>query len=194
MLYYLNCDNNLLTSLDVTNNTALTQLFCYKNQLSSLDVTKNTALTRLWCFSNQLSSLDVSSNTALTVLYCYNNQLIGLDVSYNTALTSLGCGNNLLTNLDVSKNTALTGLGCASNPNLFCIQALNLQDKTGWIKDNTAEYNENCNYVLGINDEIISQPKTISTIYNLQGQSVNNSYNGLVIIRYTDGTNEKVIQ
>ena len=64
-LHYLYCNNNQLTSLDVTKNTALTYLSCSGNQLSSLDVTKNTALTTLSCSSNQFSSLDVTKNTKL---------------------------------------------------------------------------------------------------------------------------------
>ena len=43
-LHYLYCNNNQLTSLDVTKNTALTSLSCSGNQLTSLDVTKNTKL------------------------------------------------------------------------------------------------------------------------------------------------------
>ncbi len=72
-LTYLDCDENQLTSLDVSGNTALTDLDCDDNQLTSLDVSKNTALTYLDCDDNQLTSLDVSKNTALEELYCYNN-------------------------------------------------------------------------------------------------------------------------
>ena len=43
-LHYLYCNNNQLTSLDVTKNTALTTLSCSGNQLTRLDVTKNTKL------------------------------------------------------------------------------------------------------------------------------------------------------
>ena len=111
----LSCGYNQLISLDVSNNTALTGLSCYSNQLTSLDVSKNTALKNLYCDSNQLTSLDVSKNTALTYLYCGYNQLISLDVSKNTALQSLSCANNQLTSLDVSHNTALEGLWCDSN-------------------------------------------------------------------------------
>ena len=111
------CDDNQLTSLDVSKNTALTYLSCDNNQLTSLDVSKNTALTELWCDNNQLTSLDVSKNTALTELHCSNNQPTSLDVSKNTALTYLNCYNynNQLTSLDVSKNTALTELWCDDN-------------------------------------------------------------------------------
>lgn len=40
------------------------------NQLTSLDVSHNTALADLWCGSNQLTVLDVSYNSGLTRLYC----------------------------------------------------------------------------------------------------------------------------
>ena len=109
------CDNNKLTSLDVSKNTALTELCLWENQLTTLDVSKNTALRLLHCDDNQLTSLDVTKNTALTELSCWENQLTTLDVSKNTALRVLCCNRNQLTTLDISKNTALIYLGCTGN-------------------------------------------------------------------------------
>ncbi|MDD8049125.1 MAG: InlB B-repeat-containing protein [Thomasclavelia sp.] len=114
-LKLLQCNANKLTSIDLSKNTALTELELFDNQLTSLDISKNTALTSLSCENNQLTNLDVSKNTSLEALYCYDNQLTNLDVSKNTALTSLHCANNQLTNLDVSKNTALKSLGFSIN-------------------------------------------------------------------------------
>ena len=111
----LNCALNPLTSLDVSNNTALTFLNCNYNQLTGLDLSKNTALDTLCCSGNKLTSLDLSKNTALTSLYCDSNQLTGLDLSKNTALTSLYCESNQLTSLDLSGNANLTRLSCSSN-------------------------------------------------------------------------------
>ena len=111
----LNCGGNMLTSLDLSKNTALKYLSCGGNQLTSLDLSKNTALIRLHCYSNQLTSLDVSECTALTELWCYSNQLTSLDISGCTALTELSCYDNQLTSLDVSKNTVLTRLYCYQN-------------------------------------------------------------------------------
>ena len=119
-LTVLNCNSNQLTSLDLSHNTALEMLSCVNNQLTSLDVSHNTALTKLYCGINQLSILDVSHNTALTELDCYSNQLSILDVSHNTALTKLYCWGNQLTTLDVSQNTALTWLDCRFNQ-LMCL-------------------------------------------------------------------------
>ena len=114
-LTQLCCNNNKLTSLDVSHNTALTTLYCNVNQLTALDVSHNTALKFLSCYSNQLTALDVSHNTALETLDCYSNQLAALDVSQNTALTRLECQHNQLAALDVSHNTALRGLYCSGN-------------------------------------------------------------------------------
>ena len=48
----------------------LDTLDCSTNQLTSLDVSNNTALTSLWCSGNPLTSLDVSNNTSLEYRYC----------------------------------------------------------------------------------------------------------------------------
>ncbi|MEM5768851.1 MAG: hypothetical protein AAGU32_11285, partial [Bacillota bacterium] len=76
--------------------TALTSLNCSDNYLESLDVSNNTALTSLNCGFNQLTSLDVSGNTALTSLNCGYNQIPSLDVSNNTNLTWLDCKYNYM--------------------------------------------------------------------------------------------------
>ena len=113
-LEYLDCYDNLLTALDVSNNTMLTILYC-DNQLTTLDVSNNTMLIRLYCSENQLTTLDVSNNTMLEYLSCNKNQLTALDVSNNTMLTRLHCNNNQLTALDVSNNTMLKELYCENN-------------------------------------------------------------------------------
>ena len=64
---------NQLTSLDLSQNTALTQLSCNNNQLESLDLSQNTALTMLYCNSNLLTSMDISKNTALNIFICHDN-------------------------------------------------------------------------------------------------------------------------
>ena len=115
VISYFDCSKNQLTALDVSKNTALTELYCYNNQLTALDVSKNTALTNLNFYKNQLAALDVSKNTILKILGCSYNQLTALDVSKNTGLVYLACTNNQLKALDVSKNTALIWLYCFNN-------------------------------------------------------------------------------
>ena len=116
-LIYFNFSNNQLTSLDLSQNTALATLNCSNNyQLTSLDLSNNTSLTTLYCQSNQLTSLDVSQNTSLTYLNCNNNPLTTLDLYQNTALSYLSCNNNRqLMSLDLSQNILLDTLLCYDN-------------------------------------------------------------------------------
>lgn len=114
-LIYLDCDHNQLTSLDLTNNTELTQLDCGFNQLTNLDVTNNTLLTKLICLYNQLTSLDVSQNLSLNWLDCDSNQLLSVDLVQNSALVYLDLDYCQLTSLNITQNTALTSFSCAYN-------------------------------------------------------------------------------
>ena len=86
--------------------TAVKSLMCDNNKLTSLDVSKNTALGLLHCTDNQLTSLNVSKNTELTMLLCQNNQLTSLDVSNNQKLTTLDCSNNLINEAEMGKLVA----------------------------------------------------------------------------------------
>lgn len=66
----LQCGNNQLTSLDVSNCVNLEVLDCSKNRLTSLDVSKNLNLGYLYCRGNQISRLDLTNNTVLEFLGC----------------------------------------------------------------------------------------------------------------------------
>lgn len=132
----LECHDNQLTTLDLSNNIALKKLYCYSNplvslnisgcalllklnccscQLTTLDISKNTKLEWLECDDNKLTTLNISKNLELKSLYCYNNQLTSIDLTKNIKLEEILCPQNLLTNLDVSKNTALEYLECGRN-------------------------------------------------------------------------------
>ena len=103
-LEFLHLNDNQLTSIDVSKNTALIDLRLCNNQLTSIDVSKNTALECLELSGNQLTSIDVSKNTALRSLSLSDNQLTSIDVSKNTALDYLILSGNQLRIIDLSKN------------------------------------------------------------------------------------------
>lgn len=130
----LEVNNNLLTSLDVSQNILLESLECYTNFLTTLDLSNNTALTNLNCTNNEFQSLDVSVCPDLVNLNCQNNQLTelifnsalaelnvrknqlqSLDFSNNANLASLDCFDNQLTSLDLSSNPLLGYLDCGNN-------------------------------------------------------------------------------
>lgn len=96
-LMYLDCYGISLTSLDMSNNTALKELRCRTSNLSSLDVSKNKELTLLYCDYNNLSSLDISNNTKLKTIYCYSNNLTSLDVSKASNWYGGSVSGNILT-------------------------------------------------------------------------------------------------
>ena len=106
--------------------TALIVLECDNNQLTSLDMSKNIALKELHCPGNQLTSLNVSKNTALEILNCERNQLTRLDVSNNTVLINLFCGTNQLTSLNMKNGLTdqVLDFDARGNPNLTCISTL----------------------------------------------------------------------
>lgn len=131
-LEYLNCSDNELTALDISGCTALRTLDCSSNELTALDISGNTALEELRCGNNMLGSLDISSNTALEELDCSMNRLKSLDVSRCAALRILGCSYNELRALDVAGNTALEELSCSCNQlaalDITSLTALNYLD------------------------------------------------------------------
>lgn len=114
-LIRLNCDEDKLTSLDVSNCVNLQELSCNENQLTSLDVSKCPNLTTLLFDINQVSSIDLSNCPKLSDLNCSNNLLTTLDVSNCPSLTSLYCTGNQFTSLDVSQCSNLLFLVCHSN-------------------------------------------------------------------------------
>lgn len=111
----LDCSWNLLQAVDLSENTALVELYINNNELTSLDLSRNTSLQYLDCSRNKLTSLGVSSNPELERLRCFNNRLTSLDVSNNPDLGLIFCSGNLLTSLDLSSNVSLDTLYCFSN-------------------------------------------------------------------------------
>ncbi len=68
---------------------AIDGLYCENNQLTILDVSNNTALRYLVCFSNQLTTLDVSNKYHIRYFDCRDNQLTSLKIKNITVLESI---------------------------------------------------------------------------------------------------------
>jgi Leucine-rich repeat (LRR) protein len=152
------CNDNLLTSLDVSNNTSLVWLDCRFNQLTSLQNLPNS-LVELYCSDNQITSLDLSSYPNLNLLSCFNNQLTSLNVAN---------GNNTNFNYNFWAN---------NNPSLTCIQvddAYWSSTKWYWI-DAQTEFSNDCNSGFGctvtIPDAIFKAYLVGNTDINTNGDS-----------------------
>jgi len=114
-LQILEARNNGLSSIAFHPSSALEHLSVNNNQLSTLDVTMLANLDYLYCRTNGLTALDVSQNPLLDRLSVGDNNLSVLNLSQNTALTYLRADLNQLTSLDLSQNTALTIINVADN-------------------------------------------------------------------------------
>ena len=76
LIYRLYLSNLSISDMSgIENFVNLTDLICDNNQLTSLDLTQNTNLLSLGCFSNQLSQLFIQNLTNLQNLNCYTNNV-----------------------------------------------------------------------------------------------------------------------
>ncbi len=177
-LRYLDCEGNLLSSLDVSKNTALKDLNCGYNQLTSLDVRKNTALERLFCHSNGLNALDVSRNTALKHLECSHNHLKSLNISNNKALEILFCSDNQLTSLNVSANVKLVRLGVDGNHlatlNVSKLKELEMFSANGQTVENQKGVDRNGVYTYDLT-KIMTKKKLSNVTISGEGITFNSS-------------------
>jgi Leucine-rich repeat (LRR) protein len=114
-LYVLNCQNNQITSLDLSGLINLGDLVCSNNFMTSLTVSDLASLYSINCNANRLTSLNLTGSTFVNTLNCTDNQLTNLNVNGLTSLQTLECGTNRLTILDVSTNSILQTLNCSSN-------------------------------------------------------------------------------
>lgn len=102
----LRINGSRLTSLDVSQNPALTELNCRgSKELTSLKL--NSGLLSLQCDECSLTSLDVSMCGNLTFLNCYSNEIAELNLRNNPLLKDLNCSANHLSSLDLAFNTEL---------------------------------------------------------------------------------------
>ena len=76
----LNCSNNSLTSLDLSNNTKLLTLHCFNNQLTTLDLSENKSLKNVYCYGNKINGTRASTlvnnlpSTSGATLYFFDNE------------------------------------------------------------------------------------------------------------------------
>ncbi|MGB4969862.1 MAG: fibronectin type III domain-containing protein [Saprospiraceae bacterium] len=120
----INCSNNLLANVDLSQNTKLEQLNCSNNLLQTLDLNGNLKLRELYCFQNQLNQLNLKDNTNLETIDCNDNNLNILDFSKNNNLIQIWCYNNKLLSLNLANgiNEDMSLIEAFNNPDLTCIQ------------------------------------------------------------------------
>ncbi|WKK67540.1 T9SS type A sorting domain-containing protein [Lutimonas zeaxanthinifaciens] len=132
----LNLDNQSISDLTgIEDFRALESLTLQDNQITSIDLSGNSQLREVWVNFNNLTSLDLSSNKSLINVMAHANKLTELITDGADALEFLECSENQLTSLDLSKNTNLKGLHIGMNPlteidlsNLIELHTLTMSD------------------------------------------------------------------
>lgn len=118
-LIYLDCSqNNLRNTLDLSKNKKLKTLICKNNRIETLNLENNVALEKLEFTNNRVKNIDLRRNTNLIELVCENNNLESLDLINNKKLKILNFKLNGIKNPDLSSNLELSELNCQQNSNL----------------------------------------------------------------------------
>ena len=200
-LILLNCENNLLTALNVSGLLYLTTLNCSNNQLSTLNVSGLTELQNLNCQFNQLTTLNVSGISNLLNLNCSYNQLGILNLNGLSNLEILNCNDNLIANFNLGDLISLKSFDCSYNQLL----ALNLDNSASLETlncysnliatitiDNLANLNDlNC----GNNQLTILNLINLASLNNLNcnfNQLASINLNGLISLKNFSCTNNQL--
>ncbi|MFA7686356.1 MAG: T9SS sorting signal type C domain-containing protein [Moheibacter sp.] len=156
----LHCEGNLLTEIDLSQNTALEYLYCdFNSNLTELNVNGCTSLKEIRASFCNLKSLPLAGSPALEYLNSSFNSLINIDVSQNTNLYFLRLTENNLQGLNLKNgnNLNFTSFRASGNSDLTCIQ---VDDETwanaNWSSeiDETTSFSDDCPYVTWlINDQ-----------------------------------------
>lgn len=116
-IIYLNCSDNNIINLDISQLSNLVDLYAERNEITSIDASNNPDLYLLRINENPLLFVDVSQNVNLELLSVVSPVLTNIDVTNNINLISLVCGGTFsgeiispLNNLDLSTSLNLQQL------------------------------------------------------------------------------------
>ncbi len=145
----LSCSQNQLTDLDLSANDDIITLYCQENDLQTLDVSFNPVLNYLDCSENQLTELVLPKNHLMEEIRCHDNQLTALDLSQNQRVLHVHAHNNALTSLDIYANFTLNNLSVYGNPDLTCVRVSNMNGFfdvffSNWYYDAQTTFSESC--------------------------------------------------
>jgi len=114
-LEVLDFSNNGVGNFDLSNNTALKELYCASNGMGGINIAANTNLEILDCSDNGNQTIDVSANVNLKELNASNNGTTSLVLGSISSLEKLNLANNNVPTIDFSNLSNLTDLDCDNN-------------------------------------------------------------------------------
>lgn len=197
-LVYLQCGENNITSMDLSQNTLLQYVSANQNDLISINVAGCVNLTYLRLFWNYLPSIDVSTCLNLEYLDITGNSVDSLDLSNNPSLNALDCSVNGMVYLNVKNNNNVNFTHLFAGANyLDCITVDDaIYSEVNWIGndylfDSTVVFSNDCS-TLGFEEGIESihfnlspnpfsdriqievNEETQYTVYNIHGTMMQN--------------------
>ena len=144
----LNVDNKNIADLTgIADFTALEELYLRNDLLTSINLSNNIQLKILNFYNNSITTLDVSANVNLEQIITVQNPLTTLDLSQNPNITKVNCINNNLSyfNIQNGNNANITNLNFSllGNNNLTCA----LVDDAAWSTTNWTYVTSNLTFV-----------------------------------------------
>jgi len=198
-LIYLDTEFNAITSLDLSSNISIETLKCRNNNITTIDISNNSLLVYLDCDNNQITNLSTINNLSLEELYCSNNQIIYLDLSSNITLYELNAASNQLISLDVrnGNNQNMSDFYSTWNSSLNCIDVDDIAWSTvNWTLANAnidAQHYFSTDCSVTAIEETVNSEKELIKITDVLGREVIEKTNQSLFYIYDDGTVEKKI-
>ncbi|MFM2213394.1 MAG: hypothetical protein RL427_657 [Bacteroidota bacterium] len=112
---------NLLTSLDLSNQAKLINLNLTGNNLTSLDLSNCPNLEYIYVAQNKLTSLNLDNVNYVKYFFCDDNLLASLNVNSMFNLQIFSCKNNLLNSLSTKNSIIEDTIDFSGNPDLQSI-------------------------------------------------------------------------
>lgn len=111
----LECPDNMLTDIDISDNPKIKSLNCTKNRLNKLNAAQCEMLDKLDCSDNQIENLNILNCTNLQELNCSNNKIIDLATKGCGKLKKIICNNNSILSINVADCDDITAIYCSKN-------------------------------------------------------------------------------
>lgn len=115
---YITAQNIGLSSINLTNQPLLVNLYINNTNITTLDLSANINLENVYVQGNLLQSINFGSLYYVRNLYCENNQITSLDLNNFQNLEILSCSNNNLTELKLKNFKIEQYVDFNGNPNL----------------------------------------------------------------------------
>ena len=110
----IDCNNNLINFLDLTNCKKIKSLLCNNNLLNELIIDSNN-LIDLHCQYNNLSNIVIDKCYNLVELYCFNNNISEINLIKLNQIENIDCSYNNISTLNFSSHNKLKQLFCSHN-------------------------------------------------------------------------------